>query len=155
MTRFEKTKWGDCREADTLGEQSSYVFRKAAWCYSDLEAQHSKLEPSFLLGLCAELTACPPENSTVKDSLQLCFALSMSGSLERGRANCRAFLCFSRMQLAKGTEWMLGSDSWIQILPQPLTSCVTSGKAFLKLFLHLPKGRDNTCSFGLVCKGCN
>lgn len=43
------------------------------------------------------------------------------------------------MQLVKGTEWMLGSDSWIQILPQPLTSCVTSGKAFLKLFLHLPR----------------
>ena len=40
------------------------------------------------------------------------------------------------MQLVKGTERMLGSDSWIQIL---LTSCVTSGKAFLKLFLHLPR----------------
>lgn len=62
------------------GSSQSYVFRKAAWCYSDLEVQHSKSEPSFLLGLCAELThnsqpvplRTPLQSKTVYNCALLC-----------------------------------------------------------------------------------
>lgn len=56
-SRGSKRPNGETAEKLTpWGSSQSYVFRKAAWWYSGLEAQHSKLEPSFLLVLCAELT---------------------------------------------------------------------------------------------------